>query len=116
AEYALKQHGPIACRAGDDADDERPARSNEAAGRGDGDEPGDDARGESERRRLALEAPFGEEPGEARGRGRDLRDGERRDRLAVREQSRAAVEAEPAEPEHARPEEREHHAVRVKRV
>ena len=57
--------------ADDETEHDRAHRAGEAGGRRDRDEAGDRARDEAEQRRLALGAPFDEEPGQARRGGGD---------------------------------------------
>ena len=102
---------PVAADAAGDADRHRADRTNEARGRGDGDEAGDGARGDADDGRLAAMRPFDKHPGQGRDRGRNLGDGHRHAGLHARADRRAGVEAEPADPQQARADEGQDHIV-----
>ena len=64
-------HAPDADDAGDHADDQRARGTHQPGGRGDADQAGYRARGRAEHGRLALDAPFGDQPGQHGAGGRD---------------------------------------------
>ena len=78
--------------------------------RRDRDQPGDNARGDAEHRRLLGDVPLGEHPGQRRGRGRGVGDQKGRTGQAVGHQRAAGVEPEPPEPQQRRAQRRQRDA------
>ena len=75
AEHALELgRGDEADHAGCDADDQRTHGPDGAGGRGDGDQAGDGAGGDTQHAGLAVGHPLREHPGQRRGGGGDLGD------------------------------------------
>ena len=104
--------GEEADEAGSDADDERACRADEARRRGDGAEARHHAGDGAESARLAEPDPFANHPSEGPGGGRQVGDQHGHGGIAVGRQRTAAVESEPADPEHARAGHGEGHVVR----
>src|SRR5690606_30419412 len=91
--------------------DDRRGAGDEAGAGGDRHETGDDARGGTEARHVAVTDLLDDEPGETGGSGGEEGVEPRLDREAVGGEGGAGVEAEPAEPEDAGTEEDERHRV-----
>ena len=94
------------------ADQQRRPRADEARRRRDGGQPRDGARDDADQGGLAEFDPLPQRPGERGSGGRDMGHRDRHCRTTVCGQLRAAVKAEPADPEHRRT---DHHEARVMR-
>jgi hypothetical protein len=97
-------------RAHDPEDDRRPSGHEPTRGC-DGDETGYRAGAEADGAPLPLEAVVEQDPGHAPDRGSEMGHHARHDRAHVRTEGRAAVEAEPADPEEDRAENDVRHVV-----
>lgn len=98
-EDKLELRREVADRAREHAVRDRRGAADESRAGGDSDKAGDRARAEADGAPFALEAPVPEHPGQPAHRRREVGDDARLDGAQVRGERRAAVEAEPAEPE-----------------